>query len=144
MSNAETPPYPAERPERSFPPSVLPAMTAYSSSSSDVEGNFVLARYLNSIEIPAAENSLIMSEYYPETPKPRKSALKLSTTPTTPEQQTVSFASATSTQSPGSAKSGQSTSSVTYKSRMYCSELEPGSKRNTSKVESMSHQPNTK
>ncbi|KUM60603.1 hypothetical protein ACN42_g6518 [Penicillium freii] len=99
-------PYPAERPERVFPPSVLPAMTAYSSSSSNVGGNFVLVRYLNNIVIPAAENSLVMSEYYPETSKLRKSALKLPTTPTTPEQQTASFASATRTQSPGSAKSG--------------------------------------
>ncbi|KAJ5213541.1 hypothetical protein N7449_000710 [Penicillium cf. viridicatum] len=102
-------------------------MAAYSSSYSEVGENFVLARYLNSIEIPTAENSSIMSENSvpdPETPKSKKSTLKLSTTPITPERQTVSFANVLHTQSPGSAKSGRSTSSVTYKSRMYFSELE--------------------
>ncbi|OQD63811.1 hypothetical protein PENPOL_c008G04810 [Penicillium polonicum] len=127
MSNAENRTLQNGPNALSLLPSVLPAMTAYSSSSSDVGGNFVLVRYLNGIVIPATESSLIMSEYYPETPKPRKSALKLSTTPTTPEQQTVSFTSATRTQSPGSVNSGRSTSSVTYKSRMYCSEQKPGS-----------------
>ncbi|KAJ5607574.1 hypothetical protein N7537_004193 [Penicillium hordei] len=100
-------------------------MTAYSSSSSEVGENFVLARYLNSSEIPTTENSFIMSEVPdPETPKPMKSALKVLITPTTPERQPVSFENVTRTTLPGSAKSGQSTSSVTYKSRLYCSELE--------------------
>ncbi|KAJ5705794.1 hypothetical protein N7536_001483 [Penicillium majusculum] len=105
-------------------------MTAYPSSSSEVGDNFVLTRYLSSTEIPAAENSFIMSEYSvpdPETPNPKKSTLKLSkSTSTTSEHQTGRFANVPRAQSPGSAKSGQSTSSVTYNSRMYCSELEAG------------------
>lgn len=55
--------------------------------------NFVLARYLNSIEIPLTENSLVTSEHpipNPEIPKPRKSALKSTATPTAPECQIVS------------------------------------------------------
>lgn len=116
----------------SFPPltlslsrSILPAMTTYSSSFREVGDNLVLARYQNTVEIPAAENSLIVSEYPIPGSETQKSTLRLTTTtPTTPEHQTVSFANVPRTQSPGSAKSSQSTSSVTYNSRMYRSELE--------------------
>lgn len=118
-------------------------MTAYQSSSSEVGDNFVLTRYLSSTEIPAAENSFIMSEYSVpdlETPNPKKSTLKLSkSTSTTSEHQTGRFANVPRTQSPSSAKSGQSTSSVTYNSWMYCSGWKQEAYSNP-----MSHQLNPK
>ncbi|CRL25824.1 unnamed protein product [Penicillium camemberti] len=64
-------------------------MTTYSSSFREVGDNLVLARYQNTVEIPAAENSLIVSEYPIPGSETQKSTLRLTTTtPTTPEHQT--------------------------------------------------------